>query len=283
LTPATLTVNVNPVGLGPGTYTASVDIVPSGSSTPISVTVTLTAALQPIPTIAAVMNAATQQSGAVAPGEIMTIYGGFPSVETAGLRLDASGKVETALSNTRVLFDDVAAPLTYVSNTQINAVVPYEGASNGLSHLQVEVGGLRSGSVEVPTAPAAPGIFTLDASGQGTGAVLNQDSTVNGISNPAARGSIVSIYATGEGQTDPPGLTGSVTGSGLKKPVLPVTVMIGGQPAQVTYAGSSPGLVSGIMQVNAQVPDGIASGAAVTVVMTVGGINSQLNVTIAVQ
>ena len=133
------------------------------------------------------------------------------------------------------------------------------------------------------SAPAAPGIVTLDASGQGTGAVLNQDGTVNGISNPAAPGSIVSIYATGEGQTDPPGLTGSVIASDLKKPVLPVTVTIGGQPAQVVYAGSSPGLISGIMQVNAQVPDGIASGAAVPLVMTVGGINSKLNVTIAVQ
>lgn len=283
LTPATLTASVDPAGLGPGTYIASIDMLPATSATPVSVTATLIVESQTTPVVAALVNAATQQPGALAPGEIISIYGSFPRVETAGMRLDSSGNVATVLSNTRVLFDGVAAPLTYVSNTQINTVVPYEVSPHPATNLQVEVAVARSGPREFQVAPSAPGIFTLDPSGQGAGAVLNQDSTVNGISNPAARGSVVSIYATGGGETSPPSVSGSVAGSELKNSALRVMVTIGGQPAQVTFAGSSPGLVSGVLLVNAQVPDGIAAGTTVPVVLTVGGASSRLNVTIAVQ
>jgi uncharacterized protein (TIGR03437 family) len=144
-------------------------------------------------------------------------------------------------------------------------------------------GTLQTAAWVLPIAASAPGVFTVDATGTGQGAVVNQDGTVNGVANPAARGSVISIYATGEGQTSPAGVTGSVTQSNAKAPVLPVTVNIGGFGASVQYAGSAPGEVAGLLQVNAVVPQGVGLGPVVPVTVSVGGIASQAGVTIAVK
>jgi uncharacterized protein (TIGR03437 family) len=90
------------------------------------------------------------------------------------------------------------------------------------------------------------------------------------------------IYATGEGQTTPAGVDGAVTGATLQRPVLPVRVTIGGQEAEVLYAGSAPGLVAGVLQVNARVP-ALARRGSVPVVITVGAAASQGGVTLAVR
>ena len=92
-----------------------------------------------------------------------------------------------------------------------------------------------------------------------------------------------SSFATGEGQTSPPGVTGSVTQSNTKIPLLPVTVTIGGVDALVQYAGSAPDSVTGLLQVNATVPQGVAPGSAVPITISVGGVPSQPGVTIAVK
>lgn len=105
---------------------------------------------------------------------------------------------------------------------------------------------------------------------------------MNSPSNPAARGSIITIYATGAGETDPPGIDGMVAGSVLPKPILPVSVTIAGQAAQATYAGAAPGLVAGVMQVNARIPNGVSSGA-VAVLLQVGDQTSQTGVTLNVR
>ena len=91
------------------------------------------------------------------------------------------------------------------------------------------------------------------------------------------------LYATGEGQTVPDGVDGLLTGTTLRRPALPVSVTIGGQPAEVLYAGSAPGLVSGVLQVNARIPAGVTTGPAIPVVVTVGGASSQAGVTLAVR
>lgn len=132
-------------------------------------------------------------------------------------------------------------------------------------------------------AASAPGIFALAGDGVGPAAVVNQDGTVNSAANPAAQGSIISIYATGEGQTSPADVTGSVTGTATKAPLFPVTAAIGGSDALVQYAGSAPESIAGLLQVNAVVPQGIATGAAVPVAISVGGVVSQTGITIAVK
>jgi uncharacterized protein (TIGR03437 family) len=69
----------------------------------------------------------------------------------------------------------------------------------------------------------------------------------------------------------------------LPTPLLPVTVQIGGSNAKVSYAGAAPGLVAGVTQVNCLIPSDVNSGPAVPIVLTVGGVNSQAGVTIAIQ
>ena len=123
----------------------------------------------------------------------------------------------------------------------------------------------------------APGIFTLTGPvGNGDqAAVLNQDGTVNSRTNPAARGSEIAIYGTGEGEVFPQASDGTITSqTNFPMPVASTSVTIDGQSAQVQYAGGAPGLVAGVLQVNAVVPASANSGA-VEIRLNVGGVSSQ--------
>jgi uncharacterized protein (TIGR03437 family) len=116
------------------------------------------------------------------------------------------------------------------------------------------------------------------------GAILNQDNTTNGTQNGAQPGSIVSIYATGEGVTAPASLEGAIVSpNALTKPVLPVTATIGGITAEILYAGSAPGMPAGLIQINARIPAGVPVGAAAPVVLTIGSATSQSGVTVFVR
>jgi uncharacterized protein (TIGR03437 family) len=79
----------------------------------------------------------------------------------------------------------------------------------------------------------------------------------------------ISLYATGEGQTEPAGVDGKLD-STPARPVLPVSVTVNGMPATVLYAGGTPGQVAGLMQLNVQIPNGVQSGGYVPVVLQVG-------------
>ncbi len=230
-----------------------------------------------------VVNAASFLAGPVAPGEIVTVFGtGFGPGPLTTLQLTA-GLVNTTLGGTRMLFDGVPAPLIYTVENQLSAVVPYAVAGNSSTQVQVEYRGTRSAPVTLTLAPAAPAIFTVDSSGRGAGAILNQDSSVNSPANPARIGSVVSIFATGEGQTSPAGVDGKPGSNPVPQPILPVTVTIGGQTVTPNYAGGAPGSVAGLIQVNVQIPSGIQTGSAVPVLLQVGNAPSQPGVIIAVQ
>lgn len=236
----------------------------------------------PKPMVQAVTNAASYNS-AISPGQIVDIWGkGLGPTTLSGLTLDANGMVSTSLSNVRVLFDGIPAALVYVSATLCAAVVPYFGAANPTTHVQVEYQGALSDALAVPVSPTAPGLFTANASGSGQGSILNQDQSVNSVSNPAAVGSIVVLYATGEGLTDPPGVDGRPAINVFPTPLASVTVNIGGFPAVVQYAGAAPGSLAGLLQINAQMSPHVVPGNAVPVQITIGGVSSQNGVTLAV-
>ena len=235
------------------------------------------------PVVQAVTNAASYAS-AIAPGQIVDIWGtGLGPATLGGLTLDANGMVSTSVSNVRVLFDGIPAPIVYVTATQCSAVVPYFGASNATTHVQVEYQGTRSDPLTVPVSATAPGLFTANASGTGQGSILNQDQSVNSASNPAASGSIVVLWATGEGLTDPPGVDGRPAVDVFPAPIAGVTVDIGGFPATVKYAGAAPGFLSGVLQINAQMSSNVQAGSAVPVHVTIGGVKGQDGVTLAVK
>ena len=135
--------------------------------------------------------------------------------------------------------------------------------------------------------PSAPALFTFNGSGTGPAAALNQDNSYNVPNNPAPKGSYVTLFLTGEGQTAPQGVTGKVTSVSATPPLTPqpllaVSVMIGGQLASVTFYGEAPDLVSGVMQLDVQIPTNVPSGN-LPITVSVGGNSSQNGVTVSVQ
>ena len=231
-----------------------------------------------------VMNAASYQEGAVAPGEVVTIFGqrtGPASLEVAAL--DETGSLSTIVQGAQLFFDGDPAPLVYASSGQLGAVVPYSVAGNPTTSVQVSYLGVLSTPAILPVVPSTPGIFTQSAQGSGAGAILNQDLSINSSLNPAARGDVIAIYATGEGATTPSGVDGVITGPTPPQPILPVSVQIDGIDVIVEYAGAAPGIVAGVLQVNARIPDSAHLGPAVPVLVKVGGNTSQPGVTVAVK
>ena len=237
----------------------------------------------PAITAAGVVNAASFLGGPVTPGEIVTLFGtGVGPATLVGLSLTRAGFVDNFLADTSVLFDGVPAPLIYVSANQTSAIVPYAVAEKSSTQMQVEFQGRRSSAVTLPVAQSAPALFSLNATGKGGGAILNQDSSVNTPANPADKGSVVVLFGTGEGRTNPPGVDGKLAAGTFPKPVLPVRVRIGEIDAETLYAGAAPGLVAGVFQINVRVPADVASGD-VPVVVTVGNASSQPELTVAVR
>ena len=228
-----------------------------------------------------VLNSASLSSGAVAPGEIITLIGSAigPPIATQ----PTSSVTSTMLGGTRVLFDGTPAPLLYAAPNQINAIVPYGISGQNATQMSITGGGQLIAGFSLPVVASTPALFTLDGSGLGSGAILNQDATVNSSSNPASRGSVVVLYATGVGAMVPTPTDGQVTGNILIYPSLPVSVTIEGIAAEILYAGAAPGLVAGVVQVNVRVPQTAAPGVSVPVSITAGTASSPAGVVMAVQ
>jgi uncharacterized protein (TIGR03437 family) len=301
LVPAVLA-TLNPNALGnPYTGTVTIDgTSPATGTTVVNVTLDIPARL---PTITGITNAASGAVGPLAPGEIVSIYANpANAIGPANLvQLDSTTcpspctQVPTAMGGVQVVFlpIGVLAPLIFVSAGQINAIVPYEAA--GIANLSVEVRylGLTSNAWPITTARVAPGVFTALSSGTGPGAIVQYDAKgnyqgVNSATNPAQRGWIIAIYMTGEGVVTPAATTGAVTQVSATPPAIPVpaagapSVLIGGQPASVIGYGEVAGLVSGVLQVNAVVPQTVSSGAQ-SISVTLGTGSSQTGVTVAIQ
>jgi len=224
-------------------------------------------AAPPVIVSGGVVNAASFAGGAIAPGEIVTVFGGPFGPETVEVfAIDGNGRVPTRLAGTRLLVDGVPAPLLYVASGQLSAIVPYGISGKAAVPVAVEANGLVGPPVQMAVAGSAPAIFTADASGRGAAAALMTQN-------------VVTFYVTGEGLLEPTPLDGSVISTTPPRPVLPVRVLMAGREAEVLYAGGAPGLVAGVMQVNARVPDGI-EGEAISLNVRVGTAESPAGVTI---
>jgi uncharacterized protein (TIGR03437 family) len=242
-----------------------------------------------IPVVSAIVNSASSLTGAVAPGEMIALYGsGLGAASPAGMELDVNGVAGAYLAGTEVWFNGTPAPLLYASGNQVNTVVPFGLASSSTEaqSTQVQVGyeGRMSAPITLALVPAQPGIFSADGSGAGQGQILNADGSMNSAANPAARGSVVVVYATGLGQTSPAGLDGAISSPGaLPSPALPISAEIGGQAATVISATDVPGMVQGFVQVQVQIPAETTPGAAVPVVLQINGVTSQAGLFLAVR
>jgi len=146
--------------------------------------------LSEVPSISAVVNAATGLVGNLSPGEIVSIYGtGLGGPVGINLQLSGGSFVSTALAGTRILINGVPSPVLYASANQVNIVVPYEVQPGTAANIVAQSGGVSSSVFQTGVGETSPGLFTLNSSGTGAVAALNLDGSVNTSSNPAARGS----------------------------------------------------------------------------------------------
>src|SRR5579883_1594953 len=236
------------------------------------------------PVIAALQNSASSASGIVSPGMVFTLYGsGIGPAALTGASLDANGRLATTQAGVSITFDGNPAPIVYVSNGQVAGVAPYEIAGNTSTQVVVQYNGQNSAPFTVPVASTAPGLFSVDFSGSGRAVAFNQDTSLNSDSNPAPKGSIVTLFGTGEGQTNPSGVDGQIAMPGLlPAPAASCTATVGGIPANVLYCGAVPFVVEGELQLNLQLSPNTPSGDQ-PVVVTIGSAKSQPSLTIAIQ
>ena len=275
----------DPSSLLPGSYSGTVILQSDAPLLRRSILVNLTVAWPPPGEIGAVVNAASLLPGPVAPGQLVSVFGsGLGSAGGAAATAVPFQNILGAIPGVRVQVrgrNTWHAPALFARHDQVNAVVPYEIDGQPEVSFTVLTNTGRSSQFDVPTAPSAPGLFTLDGTGQGQLVALNEDGSLNSPDNPAAAGSIVVLYGTGEGQTDPAGVTGSLAAEPLRRPVLPVQASVGDEPATVLFAGAAPGF-AGLLQANVRLSPQTPAGSA-EVWIQVGQARSQPGVTIAVR
>jgi uncharacterized protein (TIGR03437 family) len=291
-----LTVSVTPsVVTTAQTYNGTITITPTGQAA-ITVPVTLIVTPVQAPQPGTIANSASFTFGPISPGELITIKGTNlgPSTGT-GFSVGSGGTVSNTLAGVQVLFDSNPGTPIYVSNTQINVIVPYEIAGRSTTNVVVSYNGQQSSAIPQNVASQAPGIYTASSTGAGQASVLNQNGTLNGpasglviggqtiTTSPAAQGSVISVFMTGGGQTSPQSSTGTVTPTNtLYKIPGTVTATINGVNAPVQFAGAAPGEVTGVIQVNLLVPAGV-SGSTQPLAITINGVVSPPGPTVSIQ
>jgi uncharacterized protein (TIGR03437 family) len=240
----------------------------------------LSVGLGPVPSInpGGVVNAASY-AAPVAPGSIVSVFGDFLLSAPLGA---TESPLPTSISGLSLQFGGVLAPLFFASGGQVNIQVPWESAVQSQTTLTASLNNQTSAQMVVGLAAYAPAIFSTNAAGSGPGAITDASFRLVDSTNPATAGStVVLIYCTGLGAVTNQPPTGWPAPSDPLARTIEPTVTIGGVPATVQFSGLAPGYV-GLYQVNAQVPAGSATGSAVPVVISIGGVQSN-TVTMAVQ
>jgi uncharacterized protein (TIGR03437 family) len=225
-----------------------------------------------------VVNAASY-SATVAPGSIAAVFGSFPVDQPAQA---AAFPIPSNLQGVSIQFNSLSGALFYAGPNQMNVQLPLN-LVNSPSYAATAVTGYgTSAGAAMTVAEFAPGVFTINGQGTGQGAILNLSNQLVDTTHPANAGDYIQIYCTGLGETT------NNPGIGLPAPADPLsvtrttpTVSIGGVNAVVQFSGLAPGMV-GLNQINAQIPAGVAAGAAVPVSVSIGGAVSN-TVTIAVE
>jgi uncharacterized protein (TIGR03437 family) len=115
----------------------------------------------------------------------------------------------------QVFFDGQPAPVPCAQSQQINAVSPVELDGQTSTSIVVQYNGVSFGPIVAPVVFAAPDIFRLNPGVSTQAAAVNQDGTVNSAANPAPRGSVVSLYGSGFGLTDPACAKGSLNAAAV--------------------------------------------------------------------
>ncbi len=278
-----ITVLVNPTGLAAGAYTGAINIASvNASNSPQKVAVTLSVGNAPAIADRGIKNSASFSDGQVSANSFLSVFGTNLTDSSSPVSAPAfQFPLPTTLGNSQVKVNGTAAPLFFVSQQQINFLLPSDATGSAVSIL-VSRNNSDGAPVSVPLVPAVPGVFTKNSQGTGEGIILKPDFSLISASNPAAPGSVIIIFGAAMGPTNPR------VPSGFASPTDPVaacvttpTVSIGGLTAPVGFCGLTPGL-SGLYQINVTVPPTVTRGLTVPVSVTVGGVSSN-QITVAVQ
>jgi adhesin/invasin len=281
-TAGTVVVTANPAGLSTGVYAGSVRFTPSDATVnSVAVPVILIVGcgqggctIQP--NILAVVNAASfHPTGA--PAAIMTIFG---TMLSDAIYQSSAFPLPTTLGPTSVTVNGVAAPLFYVSPTQINfqmlSGVPAAGVTVSVNNATAMGTFARAASPSHPSSLTTvdPGLFVTP---NRRAAALNVDLSPHTASTPIPAGGYVILFLTGQGPVTPSVADGTpAPASPLSIINAPVQVTVGGQNAQVTYQGLAPGF-AGLAQLNVIVPSGLTPGDQ-SVFITINGVPSNAGV-----
>jgi len=252
----------------------------SGFVTQFSLNITGTTLNPPVIRSTTVTNAANVlNSGSIAPGELISVYGLGLGPQT-GMSAP-SGNLPTSLGGSLVTINGTPAPIAYASLYRIDFQAPFGLAAGSNAMVQVAANNQTSAAVPVSVVAVAPALFTESVSGVGQVMAVNQDLSLNSATSPAPKGSMISLYVTGLGVTSPSLPAGTVPPNSPLSTVSGVTATIGGLPATVQFAGLAPGL-PGLYQLNIQVPPLAVSGVEPLVVF-VSGEASQAGAVIQIQ
>lgn len=254
-----------------------------GAAAPVALHV-----MPPGPILGAVVNSASQAAGGFAPGTVVTLYGTGLGPETLTVFDNSRPQVPTTLGGTRVLLDTLPLPIIYTSPRQVSVALPNVMDTQSPFQLRVEYNDVFSEPVSLAAVPASPGIFTVTGAGAGQAAAIQYNLTkgdvaLNSDKNPASKGDILVFYVTGLGPSLPIPPDGLIPQAASRFSVPDVAVRVGEVTAEVLYAGASPGLVAGILQINAKLPENVPVGKAVPLTVRLGTAASQAGVTIHIK
>ncbi len=228
-----------------------------------------------------VVNAASSApfTAGISPGEFITLFG--TNIGPANPRVAQSLPLQTTLGGVQVMINNIAAPVYYVSSGQVDAIVPYEISSAAVAQIQIINNGTQSNAVTEFVNTTTPGVFTNPAGGAGYAAALHPDFSVVSPSSPAKIGETIAVFVAGLGNVFPNVPDGAPAPSGtLSNASSTISAFVGGQSANVGFAGLAPGFV-GLYQVNVTIPSGVSSGDLYLEIVGPDGDTLEAGITIA--
>lgn len=228
---------------------------------------------QPVIAPGGVVNAASfGYTDTVSPGELITVFGaGLGPPDGQGMVLDGTLRAGSQPAPFPTLtmgnftgaipfatLTGTALPVLYSNDTQMTVQAPISIPASGEYLLYIAWQGLQViYPVRITVQTETPGIFENHS----VAVAINEDGSVHGSGNAAPAGSVVQVYATGLGTLDPPVSLGTfASANALSRITSTAVAMIGGKAADVLYAGSTPGQIGGLYQINVRIPEGLMSG-----------------------